>query len=213
MNPMPPAPREVAPLLLLVTAPSGAGKTTVGQGLLESVPGLVRAVTCTTRAPRAGERAGIDYHYLTPAEFAARVAAGEFLEHAEVYGNRYGTLRSEVFRRLEEGADVLLTVDVQGAATIRARAATDEQLARALVSVFIMPPSVDELVRRLTGRNQDAAEVIARRLREAREEMGQWRQCDYVVVSGSREEDLAAMQRIVAAERLRVARTVRLAVG
>jgi guanylate kinase len=206
--------RKVSPVLLLVTAPSGVGKTTVGSGLLASVPGLVRAITCTTRAPRTGERDGVDYHFLAPADFAARLEAGEFLEHAEVYGNRYGTLRSEVLRRLDEGSDVLLTVDVQGAETIRnrARSGSDERLGRSLVSVFIMPSSLAELERRLRGRGQDTEEVVARRLGVARSEMEAWPHLDYVVVSGTREADLAAMQGILAVERLRSGRTERLVV-
>lgn len=195
--------RFSSPLLFLVSAPSGAGKTTVGRGLLESVPGMVRAVTCTTRAPRVGERDGVDYHFLAPGVFEARVAEGAFLEHAEVYGNRYGTLKSEVLRRLGAGNDVLLSVDVQGAGAIREAAATDPDLDRALVSVFIMPPSVAELERRLRGRAQDGPEVIARRLAEARAEMDRWPGFDYVVVSGSMEEDLASMLRILGVERLR----------
>lgn len=206
--------RKVSPVLLLVTAPSGVGKTTVGSGLLASVPGLVRAITCTTRAPRTGERDGVDYHFLTPADFTHRLEAGEFLEHAEVYGNRYGTLRSEVLRRLDAGSDVLLTVDVQGAETIRtrARSGSDERLGRSLVSVFIMPSSLAELERRLRGRGQDAEEVVARRLGVARSEMEAWPHFDYVVVSGTREADLAVMQGILAVERLRSGRTERLVV-
>lgn len=204
--------RHIAPLLLLISAPSGAGKTTVGQRLLAATPGLVRAVTCTTRPPRPGERDGVDYHFLDRATFERRVAAGDFLEHAEVYGNRYGTLKDEVRRRLDAGSDVFLSVDVQGAESIRASAAADPVLGPSLVSVFLMPPSLDELARRLTGRNQDAPEVIARRLSVAREEMEHWRHFDYTVVSGTMDDDLAAMQRVVAAERLRSARTRRLVV-
>lgn len=205
--------RDTSPVLLLVTAPSGVGKTTVGGALLETAPNLTRAVTCTTRSPRTGERDGVDYHFLAPGEFAARVEAGEFLEHAEVYGNRYGTLRSEVWRRLEAGSDVLLTIDVQGAETLRARSAADPELGRALVSVFIMPSSLAELERRLRGRGQDAEEVIRRRLGVARAEMEAWRHFDYVVVSGTREEDLASMQRILWVERQRTSRTGRLLIG
>ena len=121
--------RDAIPLLFLVSAPSGAGKTTVGLGLLDTVPSLVRAVTCTTRAPRAGEVDGVDYHFLGRADFEARVGAGEFLENAQVYGNYYGTLRSEVVRRMEAGSDVLLSVDVQGAETLRGKAGSDPVLA------------------------------------------------------------------------------------
>lgn len=195
-----------SPVLFLISAPSGAGKTTVGQELLRTVPGLERAITCTTRAAREGERDGIDYHFLEVPAFERRLAAGEFLEHARVYANLYGTLRSEVLNRLSAGADVLLTVDVQGAAAIRRTAAADPTLGPSLVSVFLMPPSVAELRRRLCGRNQDSAEVIDRRLGMAREEMGRWREFDHVVVSGTVSEDLARMQCILEAERLRTSR-------
>jgi len=207
-----PAERLLTPLLLLLSAPSGAGKTTVGSSLLATVPGLARAVTCTTRRPRTGERDGVDYHFLAPEEFTRRVAAGEFLEHAEVYGNRYGTLRQSVLDQLSTGTDVLLTIDVQGAESIRAAAGADADLARSLVSVFLMPPSLEEQRRRLTGRDQDAPEVIARRLAIARSEIDHWPHFQYVVVSGTMEEDLTAMQRIVAAERLRTSRIRRLVV-
>ncbi len=205
--------RDVVPLLFLVTAPSGAGKTTVGRGLLEAVPSLVRVVTCTTRSPRPGEVDGVDYHFLARGDFEARVLAGEFLESAEVYGNGYGTLRSEVVRRMDAGLDVLLSVDVQGAETLRAKAGADSLLSGSLVSVFIMPPSLEELERRLRGRNQDSAEVIACRLAFALSEMEHWRRFDYVVVSGSREDDLAAMRGILASEKLRVGRTRGLVIG
>lgn len=205
--------RIVHPVLLLLTAPSGAGKTTVSSRLLGSVPGLERAVTCTTRPPRTGERDGLDYHFLDRSNFERRVAAGEFLEHAEVYGNRYGTLKAEVWSRLEAGRDVLLSVDVQGAETIRETAAGDPALASALVSVFLLPPSVAELERRLRGRAQDSAEVIARRLAVAREEMDHWRHFDYVVVSGTMESDLASMQRVLEVEKLRSTRVRRLEIA
>ena len=201
-----------SPLLLVLSAPSGAGKTTVSQGLLAADPALVRAVTCTTRPPRPGERDGVDYHFLDRATFQRRVAAGEFLEHAEVYGNPYGTLKSTILERLAQGRDVLLTVDVQGAESIRSSAAADPELGGALVSVFLMPPSLAELERRLVGRSQDAPAVMARRLAVAREEIEHWPHFHYVVVSGGRAEDLAAMQRILAAERLRSSRVRRLTI-
>ena len=201
-----------SPLLLVLSAPSGAGKTTVSQGLLAADPALVRAVTCTTRPPRPGERDGVDYHFLDRATFQRRVAAGEFLEHAEVYGNPYGTLKSTILERLAQGRDVLLTVDVQGAESIRSSAAADPELGGALVAVFLMPPSLAELERRLVGRSQDAPAVMARRLAVAREEIEHWPHFHYVVVSGGRAEDLAAMQRILAAERLRSSRVRRLTI-
>ncbi|MCC7374517.1 MAG: guanylate kinase [Verrucomicrobiales bacterium] len=198
--------RLAAPVLLLITAPSGAGKTTVGKNLLANTPGLERAVTCTTRPPRGGEQAGVDYHFLSRDEFAQGIEAGEFLEFAEVYGNRYGTRVSEVRSRLEAGRDVLLSVDVQGAEFIRERAASDPVLGAALVSIFILPPSLAELERRLRGRNEDAAEVIARRLAMAREEIERWSNCDYLVVSATPEEDLGAVKGILTAEKSRTRR-------
>lgn len=197
---------QPSPVLVLISAPSGAGKTTVTRRLLASTPGMERVVTCTTRPPRGGERDGVDYHFLGRPEFENRVAAGEFLEHAEVYGNRYGTLKASVLNRLEAGVDVVLSVDVQGAESIRAVASEDVAMGRALVSVFIMPPSIEELERRLRGRNEDSDAVVARRLALAREEMEHWRHFQYLLVSGTMDEDLMAMQRILAAERMRTHR-------
>lgn len=204
-----PIERLSSPVLLVVTAPSGAGKTTVGRNLIETTAGLERAVTCTTRSRRAGEQDGVDYHFLGLEDFEQRVGAGAFLEHARVYGNRYGTLKSEVLERLARGADVLLSVDVQGAEVIRGVAEADPVLRAALVTVFLMPPSMDELERRLRGRNQDPPEVMARRLAVARDEIEHWPHFDYLVVSGRVEDDLAAMQRVLAAEKLRSARVRR----
>lgn len=191
------------PIIFLISAPSGVGKTTVCQGLLAARTGLQRAVTCTTRAPRPGEVAGVDYHFLDPDEFVRRVGHGEFLEHAEVYGRRYGTLKSEVRSRLEAGFDVLLNIDVQGAASVRSAAATEPVLAAALVTVFYSTASQSEMESRLRGRAADSEEVIQRRLAEARVEASRWREFDYLVLSGSREEDLRRMQVIFEAEKLR----------
>src|SRR5215469_13550645 len=125
------------PLLMLISAPSGGGKTTICQQLLAARPQMTRAVTCTTRPPRPGERDGVDYYFLDAASFLKRVQAGNFLEHATVYGNSYGTLKSEVLGKLRQGKDVLLSVDVQGAATICGKAEEDPELKKALVSVFL----------------------------------------------------------------------------
>ncbi len=195
-----------SPVLLVLSAPSGGGKTTVCQQLLARVPDLTRAVTCTTRPPRPGEQDGVDYHFLTPAEFERQIAAGAFLEHACVYGHRYGTRRAEVLERLQRGQDVLLNVDVQGAARLRELAASDPCLGASLVTVFLTPPSIEVLAERLRRRGQDAPEVIARRLAEARREIAEWPHFDYLVLSGSMAEDLHRVRAVLEAEKLRTYR-------
>lgn len=193
-------------LMLLISAPSGAGKTTLCGNLLEACPTLRRAITCTTRPPRGVEQDGVDYHFLDPATFQQRVEAGEFLEHAEVYGNRYGTLKSEVLDKLEAGFDVLINVDVQGAESIRRRAAEDPVLGTALVTMFLTPPSFSVLEQRLRKRATDSEQTLQRRLGVARQEAGQWRQFDYLLVSGTPEEDLARALSIIEVERMRTTR-------
>lgn len=202
-------PRMVAishPLLFLISAPSGGGKTTLCQQLLAARPGIVRAITCTTRAPRAGEQDGVDYFFLDPASFLKRAQAGSFLEHATVYGNSYGTLKSEVLGKLREGKDVLLNVDVQGAATIRQKAHEDDELRRAFVTVFLTPPTTGVLEERLRKRGTDAPAVIQKRLAVARQEIAQWKSFDYLVVSGTIEDDLRRTLAIFEAEKLRSSR-------
>jgi guanylate kinase len=191
------------PLLVLISAPSGAGKTTVCQQLLAARPGMTRAVTCTTRPPREGERDGVDYYFLDAGSFLKRVQAGNFLEHATVYGNSYGILKAEVLGKLRQGKDVLLNVDVQGAATIRDKAQEDAELKRALVSVFLTPPSLDIVEERLRRRGTDAEAVIQKRLSVARQEIAQWKNFDYLLLSSSIQEDLRQMLAIVEAEKMR----------
>jgi guanylate kinase len=190
-------------LLLIISAPSGGGKTTLSQHLLAVNPNTIRAITCTTRPPRDGEKDGIDYHFLDAGDFLKRVQAGNFLEHATVYGNSYGTLKSEVVTKLRQGKDVLLNVDVQGAAAIRARAEDDEELKLALVTVFLAPPSIAVLEQRLKGRNQDSPSMIQKRLSVARHEIAQWKHFDYLIITSAIKEDLAKLQGIITAEKLR----------
>lgn len=170
-------------LLIVLSAPSGGGKTTLCEQMLKDNPNLSRAVTCTTRHPREGERDGVDYFFLTAEDFLRRVQAGNFLEHATVYGNSYGTLKSEVLGKLRAGKDVLLAVDVQGAAAIRTQAAGDPELARALVQVFLTPESLTVLEQRLKKRGKDAPEAIKKRLAVARQEIAQWKHFDYLLIS------------------------------
>jgi guanylate kinase len=197
-----------SPLLVLISAPSGGGKTTLCQQLLVARPQMTRAVTCTTRAPRAGESDGVDYHFLDAASFLKRLQAGNFLEHATVYGHSYGTLKSEVLDKLRQGQDVLLNVDVQGAATIRDQAQEEPELKRALVSVFLTPPSMSVLEGRLRKRGTDAEAVIQKRLGVARHEIAQWKHFDYLLLSSTIEEDLRRMLAIVEAEKMRSVRAL-----
>ncbi len=202
-----PVKKSAPPLLVLISAASGAGKTTLVNLLLAAQPNLTRAITCTTRPPRAGERDGVDYHFFTAEEFLKRLHAGNFLEHATVYGNSYGILKSELLGKLRAGRDVLLNVDVQGAATIREQAAAEPELKRALVTIFLTPPSVAVLEQRLKKRGADAAAVIQKRLAVARQEIAQWKNFDYLLISGSKQEDLRRALAILEAEKMRAGRS------
>ncbi|HEY5297150.1 MAG TPA: guanylate kinase [Verrucomicrobiae bacterium] len=197
--------KKSAPLLILISAPSGGGKTTLCRQLLRARPDMTRAVTCTTREPRKGENHGADYYFLKAGDFLKRVQAGNFLEHATVYGNSYGLLKSELLGKLRQGKDVLLNVDVQGAATIREKAEAEPELKRALVTIFLTPPTLVEIEARLKRRGADADEVIRKRLAVAKQEISQWKNFDYLLVSGSRQEDLRRTLAIVEAEKMRVA--------
>ena len=195
-----------SPLLIVISAPSGGGKTTLCQQLLEKRPNSTRAVTCTTREPRPGEVDGVDYFFLDAAGFLRRVQAGNFLEHATVHGNSYGTLKSEVVTKLRQGLDTLLTVDVQGAAAIRQQAEQDAELQRALVTVFLTPPSLAILEERLRRRGADTTAVMQKRLSVARQEIAQWKHFSYLVISSTVAEDLRRVEAIIDAEKMRQTR-------
>jgi len=195
------------PLLVVISAPSGGGKTTLCQHLLECHSDMTRAITCTTRKPRPGERDGVDYYFLTPAVFQERVKAGEFLEHAQVYGNSYGTLKSEVLDKLRKGKDVLLNIDVQGASSVRDAAAGVLELESALVTVFLTPSTKEELEGRLKKRGTENESSLTTRLGIARQELARWKEFQYLLISGTMQEDLRRMEVILEAERLRVSRS------
>lgn len=196
------------PLLMVLSAPSGGGKTTLCRELLKANKNLVRAITCTTRAPRGGEKDGVDYYFLDPGDFLKRLQAGNFLENATVYGNSYGTLKSEVLSKLRSGRDVLLAVDVQGAASIKEAAEADPELKPALITVFLTPPTLEVLEARLKKRGEDSPAAIKKRLSDARREITQWKNFDYLVISTSIAEDARRGQAILDAEKMRQARTV-----
>lgn len=198
---------SASPLVIVISAPSGGGKTTLCEQLLATDPDIVRAITCTTRPPRSGERDSVDYYFLTPDAFQKRVRTGEFLEYATVHGNSYGTLKSEVSDKLRRGKDVLLAIDVQGAAAIRAQAEQDKELRQALVTVFLTPSSVRILEERLRRRGTDSEAVIQKRLSGARQEIAEWRRFDYLLISTTVAEDLRRMQVILEAEGMRQHRT------
>lgn len=205
----PTSPGSGSPLLVVISAPSGGGKTTLCNQLLAARPDMARAITCTTREPRGQEQDGVDYYFLDAASFLKRVQAGNFLEHATVYGHSYGTLKSEVLGKLRAGRDVLLNIDVQGAAAVRKCAEADPELLRALVTVFLTPATLAVLEQRLQQRGTDTAPVIQKRLSVARQEIAQWKNFDYLLISRSKQEDLAGMQAIVEAEKRRTARSAR----
>lgn len=185
-------------VLFVISAPSGAGKTTI-IGTLRQTRDFEYSVSCTTRSPRPGEVHGEHYFFLDSATFAAHVAAGDFLEHAEVHGHFYGTLKSTVVSLLERGNDVLLDVDTRGAESIRA--CKDPVVQNALADVFIMPPGLEELGRRLRKRGTEPEEQIATRLRNAALEMEKWSDYRYTIVSGSMESDVEKFRAIMRAER------------
>lgn len=185
-------------ILFVVSAPSGAGKTTLCDALRQT-PDFVYSVSCTTRPPRAGEIEGEDYHFLSEPDFRAQIEAGEFLEYAKVHEHYYGTLRKPLVASLQNGVDVLIDVDIQGAAAIRSSG--DEAIRQALCDVFIMPPDVDELRRRLTKRGTETPQQIELRIVTAAREMQLWRDYRYTIISKSMEEDLLKFRHIMGAER------------
>ena len=188
-------------ILLLVSGPSGSGKTTLCRRLADEQE-AVYSTSCTTRPAREGERDGHDYHFLTRDTFQEKVDAGDFLEHAEVHGNFYGTLKSEVLNQISSGTDVVMDIDVQGADQVRDCA--DAAIQSALVDLFVMPPTEEELRNRLIGRGTDSEDVITLRMQNALGEIEYWPKYNYRLLSGTHEQDYTRFKSLLVAERLKV---------
>jgi guanylate kinase len=184
-------------LMLVLSSPSGAGKTTLSRRLLESDGNIRMSVSATTRPMRPSEVHGEDYHFVTPRQFETMMAQGAFLEHANVFGNQYGTPRGLVEAALASGTDVLFDIDWQGTQQLKEKMRDD------LVSIFILPPSHDELERRLRVRAQDSDDVVAARMAKAADEISHWPEYDYVIVNADLDKALAGIQAILNGERLR----------
>ena len=184
-------------LMLVLSSPSGAGKSTISRAVLEREQNITLSVSATTRRPRKGEMDGRDYIFVDDARFRAMVEADAFLEHADVFGHRYGTPRAPVEAALEEGRDMLFDIDWQGAQQIAEKARTD------LVGVFVLPPSIEELERRLHTRAQDSAEVVRARMAKALDEVSHYAEYDYVVINSDLEASIAEVRSILHAERRR----------
>ncbi len=193
-------------LLLILSSPSGAGKSTLAKKLMAWDPTIRFSVSATTRAPRPGETDGREYYFKQRAEFEQMVATGEMLEHAEVFGNLYGSPRGPVEQAMREGRDTLFDIDWQGGQQIR-----NSALGRDVVSIFILPPSISALEERLRGRAQDSDEVIAGRMAKSRDEISHWAEYDYVLVNDDLEATFAKLLTVLEAERMRRDRQPKLA--
>lgn len=189
-------------LMLVLSSPSGAGKTTLSRLLLESDPDIVLSVSSTTRPMRPTEKDGVDYHFVAPEAFERAVKAGEFLEYAIVFENRYGTPKKPVMDTLAQGRDVLFDIDWQGTQQLKEKVRDD------VVSIFVLPPSHGELERRLRSRAQDPDDVVARRMAKAADEISHWPEYDYVIVNDDVEAAHAKIKSILDAERLKRGRQI-----
>jgi len=189
-------------VMLVLSSPSGAGKTSISRELLRREPSLSMSVSATTRPKRPGETDGRDYYFVDPTGFGLMTNRGEFLEHAKVFGNYYGTPRKFVEAKLSQGLDVLFDIDWQGTQQLRDTARSD------VVSVFILPPSTGELERRLNARAQDPAHVVSQRMSQASNEMSHWPEYDYIIVNRDLDASVAKVQAILSAERTRRERQI-----
>lgn len=183
--------------MLVLSSPSGAGKTTISRAILQSDPNVTMSISCTTRKKRPGEVAGVDYHFVSEEEFNLMINRGQFLEYARVFNNMYGTPREPVEMTLRTGGDILFDIDWQGTQQLAEKARDD------LVSIFILPPSSQELERRLIARAQDDAGEIKNRMSKAADEMSHWAEYDYVIVNNDISESVQRVKAILESERLR----------
>lgn len=186
-------------LLIILSSPSGAGKSTLAKRLMQWDPTIRFSVSATTRTPRPGELDGTDYYFRTREAFETMIRAGDMLEHAEVFGNFYGSPRGPVEEAITAGRDVLFDIDWQGGQQVR-----NSVLGKHVLSIFILPPSIPELERRLISRAQDSAEVIAKRMQKSRDEISHWPEYDFVLVNDDLEETENKLKTIVSAERMRI---------
>ena len=190
-------------MTLVISGPSGSGKSTLYKAVSGKLGGMGFSVSCTTRSPRPGEQDGVDYYFLTKEDFERRVAAGDFAEYACVHGNYYGTLKSELSSRMEQGMDVVLDIDVQGAKQIRQAAETDPEIARAAKFIIIAPPDLETLRARLCNRNSETPEQLQLRLDGAVSELKNFRIYDYMVVNDDLERAASELKAVFQVIRLR----------
>lgn len=194
---------EPRPLLIVISAPSGTGKTTLCDRLISEFRTMKYSVSCTTREPRDGEIDGVDYHFISEEAFREKVAANEFLEHAIVHDRMYGTMRDVVVQGLNNGTNILMDIDVQGAGQIRNyinRASPGDPIRRAYIDVFIAPPSLDVLYARLKGRGKDSDRVIERRMQQVEKEIACWRDFNYFIINDRLDTTYDTLRSIIIAE-------------
>ena len=189
-------------IALIVSGPSGSGKSSISREVMKRHPEVAFSISCTTRPPRSGERNGVDYHFLSVEDFRKKIEAREFIEYAQVHGNFYGTLKSEVEKRVTQGIDVILDIDVQGAAKVHELCRESEIFRDAAEFVFVAPPSHAELERRLRGRGTDAEEVILKRLENSKLEISHWREYSYLLINDEFEEAVRKFDALLAAFRM-----------